>query len=287
MYYVLIMISVIMFGGCFALNDAYRKIRGSSLKTSLQFSFIGSLSSVIVLLIINGFKFEFTIFTLIMAVLASISGFAFTYCSFKALGSINLSLYSLFSMLGGMVLPFFQGIFFYHETVTVAKLICFIMICVALALTVKKDGNKGGTIYYIGVFVLNGMSGVLSKIFASAPFEKTSAAGYTMLISVCSVVISAICLALFFGSVEDIVKPSILSATIGSISGITNKIANFVLVIALAHVDASVQYPMVTGGVIIVSTIICLFGKNKPSRNEIFSVLIAFIGLLAFFAIPI
>ena len=96
MYYVLIMISVIMFGGCFALNDAYRKIRGSSLKTSLQFSFIGSLSSVIVLLIINGFKFEFTIFTLIMAVLASISGFAFTYCSFKALGSINLSLYSLF-----------------------------------------------------------------------------------------------------------------------------------------------------------------------------------------------
>ena len=32
--------------------------------------------------------------------------------------------------------------------------------------------------------------------------------------------------------------------------------------IALAHVDASVQYPMVTGGVMIVSTLICFLGAE-------------------------
>lgn len=111
-----------MFGGCFAINDAYQKIRGSNLKISMQFSFMGSLASVVVLLIINGFKFEFTPFTLIMSILATINGFIFTYCSFKALGSINLSLYSIFSMLGGMVLPFIQGILFYNEKITVAFL---------------------------------------------------------------------------------------------------------------------------------------------------------------------
>ena len=216
MYYALIMISVIMFGGCFALNDVYRKLRGSNLKISMEFSFVGSLSGVIVLLIINGFKLEFTIFTLIMAILASINGFAFTYCSFKALGSINLSLYSLFSMLGGMVLPFFQGVIFYGEKITLAKIICFMMIFAALVLTVKKDNNKGGTIYYIGVFVLNGMSGVLSKIFASASFEKTSAAGYTMLISICSLVISGLILGIFFYRDKEITKPSGLSFAIGS-----------------------------------------------------------------------
>jgi len=56
---------------------------------------------------------------------------------------------------------------------------------------------------------------------------------------------------------------------------------------ALLHVDASVQYPMVTGGVMIVSTIICFFGDRKPSKKEIISVLVAFVGMLALFVIPI
>lgn len=53
------------------------------------------------------------------------------------------------------------------------------------------------------------------------------------------------------------------------------------------HVDASVQYPMVTGGTIIVSTLICCFGKNKPTKREILAVAVAFIGLLLLFVIPI
>ena len=69
--------------------------------------------------------------------------------------------------------------------------------------------------------------------------------------------------------------------------GAVNRIANLLLVIALAHVDASVQYPMVTGGVMIVSTLICFFGEKKPTRKELASVALAFLGMLALFAIPI
>ena len=58
------------------------------------------------------------------------------------------------------------------------------------------------------------------------------------------------------------------------------------MIIALAHVDASVQYPMVTGGVIIVSTLISLFEERKPSKKEVLSVVVAFLGLLLLFAIP-
>ena len=74
---------------------------------------------------------------------------------------------------------------------------------------------------------------------------------------------------------------------VGALNGITNRVANFLLVIALAHVDASVQYPMVTGGVMIVSTLICFFGKNKPSKKEMLSVILAFVGMLALFVIPL
>ena len=146
MYYGLIILSVVMFGFNFALQDVYRKMRGSSLRVSLESSFIGSAAGLAVLLIVNGFQnglqFEFTPFTLIMALLAALNGFAFTFCSFRALDVINLSLFSLFSMLGGMALPFLQGIIFYGEKITWAKVICFVLICLALLLTVSRSGEK-------------------------------------------------------------------------------------------------------------------------------------------------
>ena len=289
MYYALIILSVIMFGGSFALNDAYQKRRGSSVKISLWFSLIGSSAGAVVLFFANGFKFEFTPFTLVMSLIGSAIGFGFTFCGFRALGTINLSLYSLFSMLGGMLLPFLQGIIFYGEGITVAKIVCFVFIVAALMLTVERGEKKSGAIYYVGVFILNGLSGVFSKIFASTTsFEKTSAMGYSLLMASCTAVISAIILLIFFRKKDDSIPPETpVGVGICVTHGTINRVANLMLVIALAHVDASVQYPMVTGGVMIVSTLICFFGKNKPSKKEILSVIIAFVGMLALFAIPI
>jgi len=288
MYYTLILLSVAMFGGCFALQDVYRKMRGSGLRISMEAACVGSLAGLAVLLIVNGFQFEFTPFTLIMGLLAAINGIAFTFCSFKALDVINLSLFSLFSMLGGMVLPFVQGIAFYGEQITVAKIICVAFICVALALTVTRGEKKRGYLYYVGIFVLNGMAGVLSKLFNELPFEKTSAAGYTVWISICTVVLSGVTwLILLQKKNSNEPRYTWRACAVGAVSGGVNKIANFLLVLALVHVDASVQYPMVTGGVMIVSTLICFFGERKPSQKEIVSVALAFLGMLALFIIPI
>ena len=144
MYYALIILSVIMFGGCFALQDTYRQLRGSGLRISMEASCVGSAAGLIILLIINGFQFEFTPFTLIMGLITAVNGIAFTFCSFKALDVINLSLFSLFSMLGGMALPFAQGIIFYGERVSVAKIVCVVFICAALSLTVTRGEKKRG-----------------------------------------------------------------------------------------------------------------------------------------------
>ena len=70
------------------------------------------------------------------------------------------------------------------------------------------------------------------------------------------------------------------------LNGAINKAANFLLVLALMHVDSSAEYPMVTGGVIIVSTVLCFFGEKKPTKRELVSVLLAFAGLMALFLIP-
>ena len=115
MYYGLIILSVVMFGGCFALQDVYRKMRGSHLRVSLESALAGSVTGFFVLLVINAFQIEFTVFTFSVALLAALNNIAFTFCSFKALDKINLSLFSMFSMLGGMVIPFLQGIVFFLE----------------------------------------------------------------------------------------------------------------------------------------------------------------------------
>ena len=123
----------------------------------MEYSLIGAVVGLITLVIINGMMIEYTTFSLIMALASTINGFVFTFCTFKALKTINLSLYSLFSMLGGMLLPFIQGILFFGEEFTVAKFISVGVIALALILTVEKGKRKNGTIYYIGIFVLNGI----------------------------------------------------------------------------------------------------------------------------------
>jgi len=286
MYYALTMLSVVMFGGCFYLNDAYRRAHGSGWVVSLRYSLISSLAGLIVLLLINGWQWEFTPFTLLMALAATVNGKLYSFCSFKALDKINLSLYSLFSMLGGMALPFLQGILFFHEDMSVAKAVCVVCITAALVLTVERGKKRRGTIYYIGVFVFNGMSGVLSKIFTEAPYEKTSAAGYSVLICLSGVVMSLLLLVPFYlrGRVG---RPTLRGVAAGVSAGALNKVANFLLVAALVHLDASVQYPMVTGGVMIVSTALCFVNKTTPSAKELWSVGVAFLGMLALFVIPI
>ena len=285
-YYLIVLVAVVMFGGCFALNDVYQKMRGSSIKISMQFSVLSSLAGLVILLCVNRFKLEFTWFTLIMAIVSAVASVGFTFCSFKALGSINLSLYSLFSMLGGMVLPFLQGIIFYSEGMSLAKGICLLFIVMALALTVERSGKNTGYIYYLGVFLLNGAVGVISTIFTKSHFEKTSSASFSVWISLCTALLSLLILVCRFGK-NAFEKMTVSSIGVGTSAGIINRVANYLLLISLVHIESSVQYPLITGGVMIVSTIISLFGKNKPSVKEFLSVGFAFLGMFALFAIPI
>ncbi len=275
--YSLITVSTVMFGFMFFFKDIFRKNYGSGLKATLVMSAGGGIFGLISLLIINGFVFEFSLYAFIMAFIAAINGLAFSFCSLKALKKINLSLYSLFSMLGGMALPFVSGIFFHGEPFTIGKAACFIVITLALIITVDKSNKKSGTIYCIGIFVFNGMAGVISKVYQSLPFEQISSAGYSILKSIVSITFSLILLCFIKGEKKKIN----LGAVFGMAgSGILGNIANWLLLIALLNLDSSVQYPFITGGTMIVSTIISAFTKNKPSKREIIAIILAFIGIL-------
>ena len=292
-YYLLILISVMLFGSGFYINDLYRIKRGSSLKVSMESACIGALAGLVVLFVCGGFSLKVTIFTFLMALWSAVNGIAFTFCAFKALENINLSLFSLFAMLGGMLLPFLQGVAFFQEQITLAKVICVVLVCVSLCCTIKKDGEKKGVIFYIGIFILNGMAGVITKFFTASTLPKASAFDYSSWIAIITIVLSGVAWLVLNSAkksqsqVNNISKKTLVqSYFLGASYGIINRVGNLLLVFALVYVDSSVQYPMVTGGTIIVSTLISCFGSNKPSKRELFGVIIAFLAMCVLFFIP-
>ncbi len=279
MYYGIITIAVVLFGIQFLFNDKYQKEAGNGPAATFIFSFFSSFVGFLSLLAVNKFQIDVTPFTLFLSFVASLNMLAYNYCSLKAIEHINLSLYSLFAMLGGMALPFVVGIVFYHEQMTTGKLICLLLITTALALTVGKSDKKEkiALLYYAGIFILNGMSGVLSKIYSSATFDKCEVAVYSIWSALFCALTSGIVLVVMRKKLPKLSKKAYLfTAGYGGI----NTFANLLLLIALAVLPASVQYPFVTGGVMIVSTIISLITGQKPSKKEIFAVLLSFIGIL-------
>ena len=276
--YTIVGIAVVMFGFTFLFNSQYEKLSGNSIRAILTFT-AGSYSvGFLILLIINKFRIEFTLFSVLVAIFTAVNLLLYNFCSIKALGKINLSLYSVFAMLGGMTLPFVAGIVFFDEELTLGKTICFVTIAVSLFLTVEKGKNKGGLKYYAGVFVFNGMSGVISKFYSVANFNKASEAGYSVQIALCAVVM---CLVLLAFNKDEKLKLNIKSAGCIAGNGILGNIANFLLLLGLQKLPASAQYPFVTGGVMIVSTVICFFTPNKPKKREIAAVALSFAGILA------
>lgn len=281
--YGLLTASTVMFGFMFFFSDIFRKHYGSGLRATLVMSIGGGVFGLIVLVLINGLKPEFSVFALLMAAISALNGVLFSFCSLRALGKINLSLYSLFSMLGGMALPFVSGILFHEEALTWGKIVCFAVITVALCLTVQKDEKKNGALYYAGIFVFNGLSGVIAKIYSAAPFEKISSAGYSVLSALVSILL---CLALLPFAKEERKKPDAACYLAMAGHGILGKVANWLLLVALVALPASAQYPFITGGTMIVSTVISAFGANKPSKREVFAVLLAFVGVLLLVLLP-
>lgn len=267
-----------MFSIEFLFTSMYQKINGGSMRSMLLYTAGANLAGVVILLGLNGFRFEFTPFSLLMACCASIVTLGFSYCSINALGKIDLSLFSVLSMLGGMTLPFIAGLMFFRETLTPGKIICFLTVAVSLLFTVEKGKGHGGLGYYIGIFILNGMSGIVAKFFQASPFEKTSDAGYSVLTAAVS---SLLCVLLLLFMKKPKLVINLKTCGLSAAHGILSCVANYLLLVALNHIPASAQYPFVTGGVMIVSTVICFFTDKKPSKREIVSVFISFVGVLA------
>lgn len=274
-YYSMIVMSALLFSLQFMFNNGYQRESGNDWCAALKFSLYSSVAGLILLFVINRLCLEVTFFSFAVAFVYGIVNVALGYSSIKALTYANLSVYSIFSMIGGMILPFLYGIFC-GEALSAAKLICcgFIAASVLLGADRGKQSEKAFG-YYSAVFFLNGMVGVISKFHQSRTELCVDSASFMMLTKTTTIFLSLV-LILMLKKKSFSVNKKAAALCVGY--SVFNSMGNLMLLIALCHLPASVQYPIVTGGVIVFSTVIALLQKAHVTKKEILAAAVALLS---------
>ena len=279
MNYLLICLATVMVSLQFFFNKRYQQQEGMSMEKTLVFSVGTSLVIGIVMLMVSGFRLEFSWFSLMTAGLSAVIGILFIYYSVILMEKVNLSLYSLVTMLGGMLLPFIGGICFWGEGVTIKKIISLAVITGALFIGIDLKADRKALVYCLFIFVLNGLNGVVSKWHQTYSAINVSSEGFLLLRSGVTILICVIILC--FVNKNKLRLNHVRDALVNmSGFGLMSGLANLLVLIALVHVAASIQYPMITGGTIIVSTLVSLCTKEKITYINLLSTALAMGGTL-------
>jgi len=271
MYYIMIVISALLFSLQFLFNDSYKRECGSTPAAAIKFSFHTSAVGLVFLLIINRCNLEISLFSALTALVYAVVCIVFSYCSVKAFESANLSVYSVFSMIGGMVLPFLCGLFLGEEFKLLRVIGVFVISAVIIFTADRSGKHKGGFKYYISIFLLNGLVGVISKIHQFFADLCVDSASFMMLVKIWMILISAVLLLIMK-------KSFALSGKALCVCGIysaVNSVGNLMLLIALLHLPASVQYPLVTGGTMLFAFVIGLIRRDRVTLRNILGTVLA------------
>ncbi|MBP3361638.1 MAG: hypothetical protein J6N52_12330 [Clostridia bacterium] len=262
MYYLMITASALFFSMQFMFNNGYQRHNGTGWEATLKFSFYTALAGFFIILAVNKFRIAISQFSLLTAFVYGAVCIMLNYSTIKAFEYAGLSVYSIFSMIGGMMLPFIYGLLC-GEEFKLIRLICCALIAISVFLTVDNKQSKKAFCCYIAVFLLNGMVGVISKFHQSYADYCVDSGSFLMLTRI---VITIFCFILMLKEKRFALSRKSLSYCVGY-AGL-NCIGNLMLLIALLHLPASVQYPMVTGGTIVFSVIIDLIRRVRITKKE-------------------
>jgi drug/metabolite transporter (DMT)-like permease len=287
--YIFVVTAVALFSIQFVFTKKYQQAAGSGMASVFLFNTISPIAFVVILFFMDGMKIEVTWFALILSFLWALVCNICSYFSIKALEFGSLTNYSLYLMSGGMILPILYGAVFEHDPFSVPKLIGIFVVIAAMFVKMdfKEKTNWKVITCFLLLFVLNGAVGVISSVYQSKQlsFEKVSSMQFSLLGNLFRVVTGAI---MYFGYClrkrEDkslVQMRSLLKgAPWAAVCGICNGVANLLLLMALAVLAPSLQYPLVTGGCIVLGAVFGCFFKEKISLRVGISVVLAMIGTI-------
>ena len=287
-YYFILIIAAIGTAGNFALTKIYQKTMGNGVRESIIFNMLIGLFSTIFFWIAEGFQIECTPYSALMAFLMSLFVGVYTMIGFKLMSMGSMTVYTIFLMLGGAIVPYIYGVLFLDETVNLAKIIALLMIVMAVILnSLEKNAGKQSVkfiILCVMVFLLNGAVSVLSKIHQiETEYSIVSPDAFILLKSIVRFLFFAILLPFFSSGKKNFKKMQKKMYLVMICSAIVSGFAYMLQLIGASHLPATVLYPIVTGGTVVCTSLFdrISFGQHLH-KNTIISIVICVIALILF-----
>ena len=286
MDYLLVIISTVLLACNFAISKRYQLTEGVSMERGLRFNMYLGLTTTVIFFVVSGFRVEFSWFSVLMAFLTSFCTVSYVVLGFSVMKAGNMALYTLFLMSGGMMLPYIFGVAFLGEMLSVWRVLGLLLILVAVILSNKSDKpvSKKVLALCIAIFVFNGFVSICSKCHQVATkYPTVENTDFVLFTGLTKCIMSFV--ALQFCKKERPVfsfakKGSVLlAAGSAALSGISYSFQ----LMGAKELPATVLYPMITGGAIIFTAISArIFFKEKPTKAQLISIVLCFIGTLLF-----
>lgn len=278
LYYFLLIVAAALFSFQFLFHEKFQKSFGTDSKSGAVFSVGTGLGMALVSFFFVGLGLKITLFSVIVAAVHGLASFLYMYFSLKALKVANVSVFSIFTMLGGMLLPVFYGTGFAGEQLTLGKGICCGLVTVAVICTANGGkSDKKAFFYYIAVFITNGITSVCAAVHQNYPTLNVDSYSYMVLSSLALMVFGLLLLPFSAGE-----KRKFTLKQLGYISGFSlcSGLGNVIIMISLLFLPASLQFPFSTGAAIVFAAIITLFQGKKMFAKDFFAVLLALISTI-------
>lgn len=287
--YILVFVAVILLAISFVFSKSYQKRAGSDPEAVFFSCSVSSLLSVTVLFLLCGCRVEITWFSLLMAALSNVFSTSYSLVGFRMMKEGKMATYTLFLMSGGMVVPYVVGIFALGEPVTVARILGLAAIIGGVVCANRTGERMERHIWKLGilVFFLNGMVSVVSKLHqVESTLETVSTMPFMLLNALCGFALGAtgwlICRKR--GGTGPRGRKLVLQVIpIILAAGITGLASSFLQLEGARNLPATVLYPIITGGNIILTALAGRFVfKEKLTKRMIAGILLCFIGTLLF-----
>ena len=298
MYYLMILVAVVLLALQFCTNKFYQLRFGNAMTTSLLFTALSGLTTALLFFCIGGFRLSVTPYSLLMAAIIAVLCCLYTLIGFKMFALGNMSVYTMFLMLGGMLLPYLYGVFWLNEEITVCRILGVILLALSMVFPVlgtadDESKKKTRTLFLLlclVVFTLNGFVSITSKMHQISDRFIVGENDFVVLSNGMNGLISSI--ALFVMCLSRRTTPMrepLTGKSMGLIAGIVgvsaacNGTSYMLQLIGAANVPASVLYPMVTGGMVVLSAVAgMVFFKEYPDKKTAIGLLLSFAATFLF-----
>ena len=310
MDYLYLLIACIFFSLQFIFTKFFESRTKGGFSISIYNGAISCVVATLFLLVKSGLPTDMNMGAFVIALLYSLSGIVCGITTFMAMTYGKVSAVTTFCLAGGMVVPFFYGIYL-NENPGVFKWIGILVLMISLIPTLLKKEEKSGKdnkvlyiICIILVFLTNGLVSIFSKMHQISPFA-VSEDNFIMTASLVRLVLSLVIMVVLsfvsyskgdkkafkntfweIGTKKMTIALFALLVLFAGTYSICNTLGNIFSLKCMLTMDASIQFPILSAVVIILGAVFGrVFFKEKITKDVAISLILSCVGI-GLFMIP-